>query len=109
MQAPPLWLEPRVTPARPFDGALENLDEGERSALALAASVSADLILVDDREGVRVALDRGFRVMGTLRVLQFAARRGLLDWADATERLKRTNFRYSEEIIDQLRVELGSE
>jgi predicted nucleic acid-binding protein len=102
MQAPPLWLEPRVTPASPFDGALENLDEGEKAALVLAASLSAELILLDDREGARVALEKGFGVMGTLRVLHLAAKQRLLDWTDAIERLKRTNFRYQQAVIDRL-------
>ncbi len=109
MQAPPLWLEPRVAPATAFDIALESLDEGERAALLLAASLNADLLLLDDREGARLALEKGFGVMGTLRVLQLAAKRGLLDWADAIERLKRTNFRYHQAVIDRLLDEQGNE
>jgi predicted nucleic acid-binding protein len=103
MQAQPAWLEVQTHPDSPFDdSSLEGLDEGERAALALAASLAADLILMDDREGVRVARNRGFRVIGTLRVLDLGARRGLLNLADAFERIKRTNFRYRQEIIDEL-------
>ncbi len=109
MQTPPPWLELRATTARPFDGELENLDEGERAALVLAASPNADLILLDDREAVRVARRKGFLVMGTLRVLQIAAKRGLLDWIDAFERLKCANVRYRQEVIDQLRDEPARE
>jgi predicted nucleic acid-binding protein len=107
MRAPPPWLEAHVALASVSDGALQNLDEGEREALALAGSLHADLILLDDREGVRVARQRGFRVMGTLGVLQLAAKRGLLDWTDAFELLKRTNFRYRPEVIDRLRDGAG--
>ena len=39
---------------------------------------------MDDREGVRVVRNKGFRVIGTLRVHQLAAHRGLLDLADST-------------------------
>ena len=56
-----------------------SLDDGEKAALALAASLTADLVLMDDREGVRVARNKGFRVLGTLGVLGLGARRGLLD------------------------------
>ena len=70
--------------------------------MALAASLHADLVLLDDREGVRIARSKGFRVIGTLRVLQLAARRGLLDLSDSFGRLKRTNFRYRQEIMDSL-------
>jgi hypothetical protein len=73
---------------------LQDLDEGEKAALILAASLGADLLLLDDREGVRVAREKGFRVIGTLRVLHLAATRGVLDLAECFEQLKRTNFRY---------------
>lgn len=102
MQAPPTWLELLPTPDSPFDDALENLDEGARAALVLAASLGADLLLLDDRKGTRVARSKGFRAVRTLRVLHMAARRGLLDLADSFERIKRTDFRYRQEIMDEL-------
>jgi predicted nucleic acid-binding protein len=101
MQAPPAWLD--VQPASPLnDSSLEGLDDGEKAALDLAASLSADLVLMDDRNGVRAARSKGFRVIGTLRVLELAARRGLLDLSEAFERIKRTNFRYRQEVMDEL-------
>ena len=57
----PAWLELHALPDVPLDSALESLDEGEKAALILAASLGADLLLVDDREGVRVAREKGFR------------------------------------------------
>jgi len=55
-----------------------------------AAALSADLLLMDDRQGTRIARKKGFRVIGTLRVLDLAARRSLLDLAEAFERIKRS-------------------
>jgi predicted nucleic acid-binding protein len=79
IQAAPAWLEVRTQPDYPFDDAsLESLDDGERAALALAASLAADLVLMDDRAGVRVARSKGFRVIGTLMVLALGARRASL-------------------------------
>jgi predicted nucleic acid-binding protein len=49
-----------------------------------------------------VTLDEGFVVAGTLGLLALAARRGLIDLADSFARLKRTNFRYRQEIMDLL-------
>lgn len=90
IQAAPAWLEVRTHPGSPFDDAsLKSLDDGEKAALALAASLAADLVLMDDRDGVRVARNKGFRVIGTLGVLDLGARRGLLDLADSFERIKR--------------------
>lgn len=99
---PPAWLELHLLADSALDAALDNLDEGEKAALILATSLGADLPLLDDREGARVAREKGFRLVGTLRVLQLAARRGLLDLGQSFEQLKQTNFRYRHEIMDKL-------
>jgi predicted nucleic acid-binding protein len=99
----PAWLEVRSDPDRNrlelVDAAL---DEGERAAIALAKSINADLILMDDRAGVAIAHRLGFVVTGTLGVLDLAARRDLVDLAVAFARLKATNFRYPGEVMDAL-------
>jgi predicted nucleic acid-binding protein len=101
MQQPPGWLE--VVPAADIDDpALGELDNGERSAIALGLFLKADLILIDERKGAAVALNKGFEVTGTLGVLDLAAERGLVDLVDALDRLKRTNFRYRPELFDAL-------
>jgi predicted nucleic acid-binding protein len=100
---PPAWVEVRETPGRNLDDvSLKGLDEGEQAAIALAAALNADLLLMDDREGVIVARSKGLTVTGTLGILSLAARRGLIDLADSFARLKRTNFRYRQEIMDAL-------
>ena len=78
------------------------LDDGERAAIELAVVVGADLILMDERKGVRVSLRKGFAVTGTLGILDLAARRGKVDLADCFERLKATNFRYRAEMLEGL-------
>ena len=99
----PDWLEVRPNPDRSDDDADDlTLDEGERAAIALATSIGADLILMDDRAGVAVAYRHGLAVTGTLGVLDLAARRGLLDLATAFAKLRATNFRYPPEIMDAL-------
>jgi predicted nucleic acid-binding protein len=99
----PRWLEIRPDPELGSnDPAYIALDDGERAAIALAAAISADLILMDDRSGVAVAYRRGIAVTGTLGVLDLAARRGLVDLSSAFGRLKATNFRYSPEIMEAL-------
>ncbi len=57
---------------------------------------------MDDRVGVAIARQQGFTVTGTLGVLDLAARRGLVDLADAFAQLRATSFRYRPEIMDAL-------
>ena len=96
----PAWLDIRsAVPSN--DPSLAELDAGEKAAIALATEVNADLLLMDDRRGVRAARSKGFRVAGTLAVLSMAARRNLLNLAEAFDRLKLTSFHYRQEIIDQ--------
>lgn len=78
------------------------LDDGERAAIALAELIHADLVLMDERKGVRVSLQKGFEVTGTLGILDLAARRGLIDLAECFERLKATNFRYRPAMLDDI-------
>jgi len=68
----------------------------------LAASLGADLLLMDDRKGVIAARGKGLRVTGTLGVLDLAAHRGLLNFAQAVNRLRRTTFRIPEARLDSL-------
>jgi predicted nucleic acid-binding protein len=84
------------------DAAWLALDAGEKAAIALAAFLAADLMLMDDRAGIMVARQKGFVVTGTLGVLGLAAQRGLIDLAEAFDRLKATNFRYPQEVMDAL-------
>ena len=104
----PAWAE--VTPVNAIDdAALDPLGAGERAAITLALSLHADLILIDERKGTMVALSKGFTVTGTLGILRLAALRGLVDLADAFTRLKRTNFRYRQEMLDALLDQQESE
>jgi predicted nucleic acid-binding protein len=93
-----------VRPAHPGadDVAVAKLDERERAAIALALAVKAELLLMDDREGVGITRGRGLAVTGTLGVLDLAARRGLIDLAAAFERLKATTFYYQRGLLDAL-------
>lgn len=65
---PPSWAEVHKT-AHIHDVSMDNLDAGEEGALAIGVELHTDLILMDDREGVRIARSKGFRVAGTLGVL----------------------------------------
>jgi predicted nucleic acid-binding protein len=101
---PPMWVDVRHT-ATTKEGSTASLGPGETAAIALAAELHAELLLMDDRRGVAVALQRGLTVTGTMGLLARAAKRGLIDLADAFDRLKSTNFRYRQETMDTLLLE----
>jgi len=84
------------------DAALRPLGAGERSAIILALTKHADLILIDERRGTQVALSKGFEVAGTLGILALASRRRLIQLDNAFTQLKRTNFRFRQEMMDEL-------
>ena len=75
---------------------------GERAAIAVALAHRADLVLMDDRQGVAAATAAGLRVVGTIGLLDRAAQRGLIDLATTFARLRATNFRCRPEWLDAL-------
>lgn len=96
----PDWLESRVAADIPSE--LRQLGPGEREAIVLAESVDDGLVLLDERKARGIARQRGLAVTGTLGVLDLAAARGLVDLAEAFERLARTNFRGSPRLLRSL-------
>jgi predicted nucleic acid-binding protein len=99
----PAWVHVHETPGGQSEqAAVEGFDEGETAAIGLAILLDADLLLMDDRKGVMVARGKGLRVTGTLGVLDLAAQRGLIDFAQAVDGLRRTTFRIPETLLDSL-------
>ena len=77
-----LVATPRVTVQRATPqtraGLPVDLGAGEREAIALALETAADLVVLDDQAGRRLARARGLQVTGTVGVLVEARARGLL-------------------------------
>jgi predicted nucleic acid-binding protein len=95
----PSWL--RIVEVTAGDIALisDELDLGERAAIALAGKTGADLLLIDESAGRAEARRRNLRVTGTLGVLRAAADVGLLDVRDVLSRLRATNFYVDEALL----------
>ncbi len=97
--APPGWLEVR-TPAKVVS--LSRLGPGEMEAIALAQELSADALLLDDRDGVAAARRLGLFVTGTLGVLEMAAERTLLSLPNAVAAPRQTTFRGPDGLFEDL-------
>ena len=87
----PAWLVIKQ-PVTPPDTSLSLLDEGEREAIRLAEELNASLLVIDERLARGEALKRNLPVVGTLGILEQAAKRGMLDFALALAELKAQGF-----------------
>ena len=99
--SPPAWLQVRSA-KNPEVRSLEHLGAGEREAIWLAEDLQADWLIMDDWDGRQEAVRRNLPVIGTLRVLDEAADRDLIDLPEALKRLQRTTFYLSPELLQWL-------
>lgn len=97
----PSWAEIREVVHSAFEYEASGLDRGEWEAIALAQEIHANLLLIDERAGTRVAREQGFTVTGTLGVLVEAARSGFVSIDEPLARLANTNFRRTDELFEQ--------
>jgi predicted nucleic acid-binding protein len=101
MESPPAWLSIH-SPREPIVSTALRIGAGEREALSLAQELHADLVLLDDLEARMEAERCGLAVMGTLRVLELAAERGLLDFPAAIARLAETSFHLPSQLVQDM-------
>jgi len=105
--SPPAWLQIRQIRVPP-DPALAELDPGEREAIALAETLRADALIIDEKMGRREAERRKLRVIGTVRVLDDAAEAGLIDLPTALSQLQAFGF-YFDTRLSQFLLNRDSE
>jgi hypothetical protein len=98
ISSPPSWLTVRAPTSHEH---LPPLDPGEEAAINLARDAHADAILIDDKDGRRVAVRRGLVVVGTLSILELAAERNLLSLVVVAQRLAATNFRLNPKLVQE--------
>ena len=98
----PTWISVQkasATPRLPTS----RLHRGEIDAIALAEEMKATLVLMDDAMGVRLAMERGLTVAGTLGVLVEASQNGWVEIDEAVARLKSTDFRATAGLYERAR------
>ena len=97
---PPSWVDVRPVTPDAVSAITDDLDLGERAAIALAETMHADLLLIDEAAGRAEAKRRHLRVTGTLGVLRSGAEQGLVNVPDLMERLKATSFYLDETLLN---------
>ncbi|NJL49934.1 MAG: DUF3368 domain-containing protein [Leptolyngbyaceae cyanobacterium SM2_5_2] len=104
------WLEVKAAQDLQLVWALEQtLDPGESAAIALATELKADRLLIDERLGRRVAMQRGLKVRGILGIIVNAKNQGLLPAAKPLlDRLiNEAGFRVSQVLYERTLQESG--
>ncbi len=76
---------------------------GEREAIALARQTRNSILLTDDLRARVAAESVGVQVVPTIRILSTASAMSLVNFEDAVDRLRQTNFRISHKVIEQIR------
>jgi predicted nucleic acid-binding protein len=99
VSAPPSWVTVKTVAPEEIASIPETLDLGERAAIALAETMRADLLLIDETAGRTEARRRHIRVTGTLGVLRAAAEMNLVEVPDLLIRLEATNFYVDEALL----------
>jgi len=84
------------------------IEMGEAESIALARELSADLILLDEKEARRIAERLGLRVLGTVGVLLLAKEMGYISKIKPfLYELVKKRFRIGEEVIRKVLKKAG--
>lgn len=105
----PEWIFVQNPADRKHQQILESkVDKGEASAIALAFELQDCLLIVDDLKARNLADELGIKYTGTFGVIIEAKLSGIIESVKPLlEKIKRTDFRLSEELEERILAKAG--
>jgi predicted nucleic acid-binding protein len=105
----PDWIIVKEPSDRHFQNLLEReVDKGEASAIILALETFGSILLIDDLKGRKVAAEMGLKHSGTFGLILRAKQEGLIEGVrPIIEKIRNTNFRFSEELLQSILDQAG--
>jgi len=107
----PGWVKTKSPSESRFVQVLQlEVDPGEASLMALALELKNHLLILDDYKARRLAVRLGLNYTGTLGIFLKAKEKGYLPTVKSMlEKIQRTNFRFSEQVMNNILREAGEE
>lgn len=99
------WIKTREVKNQSFVEQLNaRLDLGESEAIALAVELKADILVMDEYQGRRLAQEHGVTIIGLLGILIGAKKRGYIKSVKAhmEDLMKNYGFRISKSVYNQV-------
>ncbi len=105
----PDWIQIKSPSNKKYQKLIEiDLDKGEAGALALSLDIENSIVLIDDLKGRKYAEKLNINFSGTLGLLLKAKNCGIIkELKPVIERIKNTNFRFSDSLLKRLIIEAG--
>ena len=105
----PDWIEIKAPENTQYRNLLEmDLDAGEASAIALSLEINRSILIIDDLKGRKIAERLHLTYSGTLGLLLQAKRTGILPaLRPVVAKIRETNFRFSEALLDYILEQAG--
>jgi len=92
MQSRPAWLKVKKADLSVFTPQ-KKINDGEREAFALALTLKADVILIDDKDALPEAKRLNIQTVSLFTILERAAARDLIDLPQTVDEMRKTSFR----------------
>ncbi|MCI0661794.1 MAG: DUF3368 domain-containing protein [Acidobacteria bacterium] len=92
MKSRPDWLEVQRADLSVFTPQ-KKINDGEREAFALALTLKADAVLIDDKNALPEARRLNLQTISLFTILERAAARDLIDLPQTVDKMRKTTFR----------------